>query len=150
VCWLCATPSEECGYDFQSPNVVAWEAVVAADRAQFDRHSVPGVNFPVDYGERRFALLEGENRIGRSRGQPDEDAPAIDLAAPPADPGIPRLHPVLEPDENGGCTLRDVGSTNGTFVGDEVAPVPPHTDVPLADGDRVHLGAWTTITVRRR
>jgi len=141
---------EECGYDFLLPGAVAWEAVVAADRAQFDRHSVPGVTFPVYYGERRFILVEGENRVGRSRGQPDEDVPEIDLAASPVDPGISRVHAVIERCENGGCVLRDVGSTNGTFVGDEPAPIPPHTDVPLADGQRFHLGAWTTITLRRR
>ena len=27
------------------------------------------------------------------------------------------------------------------------ALIPPDTLVPLSDGDRIHLGAWTTITV---
>jgi hypothetical protein len=142
---------ESCGHDFESPAppAGAWEAVAVADRAQFDRLGTDGVTFPGGYAERRFALQEGENRIGRSRGRPEEGAPEIDLAAPPLDPGISRLHAVLERRADGTCVVRDLGSTNGTAVNDEPAPIAPHTDVPLSDGDRIRIGAWTTITVRR-
>jgi hypothetical protein len=158
-CPVCAAPRsgddrycEGCGYDFLAPPPAAatWEAIVTADRAQFDRLAVAGLTFPDDYPERHFPLAEGETRIGRSKGQPGEEAPEIDLAAPPVDPGISRLHAVLERRDDGAFVLRDLGSTNGTMFGDEPAPVTPHTDVPLADGDRIHLGAWTSITVRRR
>lgn len=143
---------EGCGYDFLAPPPIAtdWEAVVTADRAQFDRLAVDGVTFPAGYGERRFPLAEGENRIGRSRGHPGEDPPEIDLAAPPVDPGISRLHAVLERRGDAVCVVRDLGSTNGTVVGDAPAPIAPNTDVPVSDGDHIRLGAWTTITVRRR
>ena len=70
-----------------------WEAVVTADRGQFERLAATDVTFPDRYGERRFPLPEGETRIGRSRGRPGEEAPEIDLAAPPLDPGISRLSP---------------------------------------------------------
>jgi len=142
---------ESCGHDFESPAPPAdtWEAVAVADRAQFDRLATAGVTFPDGYAERRFALQEGENRIGRSHGRPDEAAPEIDLAAPPLDPGISRLHAVLERRADGTCVVRDLGSTNGTAVNDEPAPIAPHTDVALSDGDRIRIGAWTTITVRR-
>ena len=76
----------------RAPAVAGWEAIVTADRDQFDRLAVAGVSFPADCPERRFALADGANRIGRSRGQPDEHAPEIDLAGPPVDPGISRLH----------------------------------------------------------
>jgi hypothetical protein len=143
---------EGCGYDFLAPPPAAtgWEAVVTADRAQFERLAVAGVTFPADYAERRFPLAEGENRIGRSHGHPGEEAPEIDLAGPPIDPGISRRHAVLERRSDGACVVRDLGSTNGTSVNDEAAPIAPHTDVPLSDGDRVRVGAWTTIVVRRR
>lgn len=108
------------------------------------------MDFPDGYGQRRFPLREGENRIGRSRGQSGEDAPEIDLAAPPVDPGISRLHAVLECRSDGACVLRDLGSTNGTALNDETAPIAPRTDVPVAEGDRIRVGAWTTITVRLR
>jgi hypothetical protein len=143
---------EGCGFDFHGPPPApsGWEAVATADRAQFDRLAVAGVSFPDGCPERRFALADGDNRIGRSRGQPDEHAPEIDLAGPPVDPGISRMHAVLERRSDGLYFLRDLGSTNGTMVNDDPVPIAPQTAIPLADGDRVHVGAWTTITVRRR
>lgn len=143
---------ESCGYDFLAPPppTATWEAIVTADRDQFDRLAVAGVSFPADYPERRFALADGEIRIGRSRGHPDEQAPEIDLAAAPADPGVSRLHAMLERCGDGGIVVRDLGSTNGTMVNDELLPIAPQTAIPLADGDRVRVGAWTTITVRKR
>jgi FHA domain len=142
---------EGCGHDFQGPppEAVGWAAIVTADRVQFDRLAIDGVSFPDDYRERRFVLRDGANRIGRSRGQPDENAPEIDLAGAPVDPGISRLHAVLERRDDGLYVLRDLGSTNGTMVNDDPAPIAPQTAVPLADGDRVHVGAWTTITLRK-
>ena len=98
-------------------------AIVTADRAQFDRLAVAGVTFPADYAERRFSLGEGENRIGRSRGAPGEERPEIDLAAPPVDPGVSRLHAVLERRDDGAFVVRDLGSTNGTALGDEPVTV---------------------------
>ena len=142
---------ESCGYDFENPAPAApsWEAVATADRAQFDRLAVDGVTFPDSYLERRFSLRAGENRIGRSRGQPGEEAPEIDLATPPLDPGISRLHAMLEFRADGTCVLRDLQSTNGTAVNDAPASIAPQTDVPLSDGDRIHVGVWTTITLVR-
>ena len=142
---------EGCGYDFVSPpSAVVWEAVIVADRAQFDRHAVPGVAFPLDYGERRFRLSEGVNRVGRAREHGGGDTPEIDLAGSPVDPGISRLHAALEASGDGTCVLRDLGSTNGTELNDGLVAVAPHVAVPLADGDRIHVGVWTAITVHRR
>lgn len=49
----------------------------------------------------------------------------------------------------------DLGSTNGTFVVPagteptaEIEPIAPGVPVPLADGDRVYIGAWSRLTVR--
>lgn len=147
---------EGCGYDFHgpppapAPAPAGWEAIVSADRVQFDLLAVDGVSFPDDYSERRVVLGDGESRIGRSRGHPDERAPEIDLAAAPVDPGVSRLHAMLERRGDGGIVVRDLGSTNGTMVNDDPKPIDPHTAIPLVDGDRVRVGAWTTITVRRR
>ena len=158
-CPVCAAPRsgedrycEGCGFDFHGPppGAGAWEAVVTADRAQFDRLAVAGISFPTDYVERRFVLADGENRIGRSHGHPDEQAPEIDLAADPEDPGVSRLHAMLERRGDGVIVVRDLGSTNGTLVNDDPVPIAPDTPLPLADGDRVRVGAWTTITVHKR
>jgi len=48
---------------------------------------------------------------------------------------------------SGSYSLVDPGSTNGTTLNDNADPVGVNVPVPLADGDRIHLGAWTTITI---
>ena len=102
--------------------------------------------FPSYYAERRFQLVGNQMRIGRrsvSRGL----APEIDLTGPPADPGISRLHAVLIATPDGNWAVLDPGSANGTLVnGSEIVV---GDQVPLNDGDRINLGAWTTITVHR-
>jgi hypothetical protein len=57
------------------------------------------------------------------------------------------LHAVLLAQPDGGWALVDPGSTNGTTVNDDPAPIKTDIPVPLNDGDRIHVGAWTTITV---
>ena len=129
-----------------------WTAVVGADRAYYERvQAVTGpegsaVTFPSYYAERRFQLVGNQMRIGRrsvSRGL----APEIDLTGPPADPGISRLHAVLIATPDGDWAVLDPGSANGTLVnGSEIGV---GDQIPLHDGDRINLGAWTTITVHR-
>jgi hypothetical protein len=129
-----------------------WTAEVGPDRAYFERvQAITGpegaaVAFPSSYGGRRFQLLGNQMRIGRrsvSRGL----APEIDLTGPPADPGISRLHAVLIAVDDGSWAVVDPGSANGTLVnGAEIAV---GDQVPLHDGDRINLGAWTAITVHR-
>jgi pSer/pThr/pTyr-binding forkhead associated (FHA) protein len=126
--------------------------VASADRAYYDTVTASGgpdaalVTFPAYCPERRFALTGREMRIGRrsaSRGL----MPEIDLTGPPLDPGISRLHAVLIVGPGPGWSVIDPGSENGTIVnGKELATGIP---VPLHDGDRIHLGAWTVITVSR-
>ena len=134
----------------------AWSAVVTADRAYFDRviatggPEAAGIRFPDYYSERRFALGRSrageQKRIGRhsaSRGI----EPEIDLTGPPTDPGVSRLHAVLIGQPEGGWAVLDPGSENGTLVNDQ--EVTSGVQVPLHDGDRINLGAWTVITIRR-
>ena len=128
-----------------------WTAVATADRAYFDSvvdasgPDAAAVPFPEYCPERRFRLFGPEMRIGRrspSRGL----EPEIDLTGPPTDPGISHLHAVLIADEDGGWTVYDPGSANGTQVnGREMAP---GSRVRLHDGDRISLGAWTVLTIR--
>ena len=95
---------ESCGHDFLGPPPApaGWEAIVTADRAQFDRLAVDGRVVSGRLPERRFVLADGESRIGRSRGHPDEHVPEIDLAGAPGDPGVSRLHAMLERRADGG------------------------------------------------
>jgi len=129
-----------------------WTAVVAADRGYYDRvQAVTGpegaaVAFPGYCAERRFQLVGNQMQIGRrsvSRGL----APEIDLTGPPADPGISRLHAVLIAMPDGSWAVLDPGSANGTLVNGSEIRI--GDQVPLHDGDRINLGAWTAITVHR-
>jgi hypothetical protein len=144
---------EECGHDFLAaagtPNT-AWEVVIQADRSYFERFAMARLSFPAQRPERRIALEGDEVRIGRSRAGSRESIPEIDLAGPAEDPGVSRLHAALVRHEEGAWAIRDLGSTNGTTVNDDPKAVGTDASVPLAEGDRVHLGVWTTITLRRR
>ena len=84
-------------------------------------------------------------RIGRrSRGR--DLQPDIDLSGPPSDPGVSHLHAVLIAQPGGSWTLVDPGSSNGTRVNGR--PVTVNTPVTVGVGDRIHVGAWTVITIR--
>jgi hypothetical protein len=131
---------------------VAWTAVVSSDRAYHDSvqaasgADVSPVPFPDYYAERRFRLVGNQMRIGRRSVSRGID-PEIDLTGPPADPGISRLHAVLIATPDGGWTVLDPGSVNGTLVNG--TEIPTGVQVPLRDGDRINLGGWTVITVHR-
>jgi FHA domain len=145
---------ESCGHDALAPVAspaappMTWHAVVRADRAWFDDvrgqkgADAADLEFPRYFVERRFALTGARVAIGR-RDAARGTAPDIDLGG--LDPGVSAAHAVLLARPDGGWELVDVGSTNGTTVGD--GPIPAHRPVPLADGSVVRLGAWTTITV---
>jgi FHA domain len=154
-CPVCGAPRsgddrycEGCGHDFLS--VAEWEAVVYADRAQFERLASDGLSFPDHYRERRFRLTGAALRIGRRRPRASEAPPEIDLAGDPEDPGISHSHAVLERQPSGGYAVRDLGSTNGTTINEDPAGVGQDAAVTVRSGDRIRLGAWTTIELRSR
>ena len=62
-----------------------------------------------------------------------------------ADPGVSRLHAVLLRSRDGSWSVVDPGSANGTEVNG--SEIPQGQPVPLRDGDRIHLGAWTELRV---
>ena len=55
--------------------------------------------------------------------------------------------PVAETD--GGWSVVDLDSDRGTYLNDGLNPIPANEPQPLDHGDRIHLGAWTTLTVIR-
>jgi FHA domain len=129
-----------------------WSVVVTSDQMYFDRmelkRAVTGsaVTFPAFSPERRFQLSGKQMRIGR-RSTVRGVEPEIDLSGPPVDPGISRLHLLLLPAPDGSWAVLDPGSANGTLLnGQEIAP---GDLIPLREGDRINLGAWTAITLRR-
>lgn len=166
ACPACGTPvsgrfCEACGHDSALPEPVVppkpanatvpvgWTAVIAADRGFYDRviaHGGPDtVEFPKFFPERRIRLQHSTTLIGRhNRDQGVE--PDIDLGIHPVDRGVSSQHAVLRIRESG-LTITDLGSTNGTSLNDSEKFLKNGEETPLSDGDRIHVGAWTTITV---
>ncbi|WP_205718100.1 FHA domain-containing protein, partial [Actinomadura soli] len=132
----------------------AWTAVVTADRDYYNTviaeegPDSATLTFPPYAPERRIPLAGREIRIGR-RSSSQPTPPEIDLREPPEDPGISHVHAVLLAKPDGTWTLVDPGSTNGTCMNGSMDPIPNNVEVPVAAGDRIHVGAWTTITLIR-
>ena len=93
-------------------------------------------------------LVKESNLVGRvshSRGIfPDVDCEL--------DAGCSRRHAMLTTDGTR-WWVEDLDSANGTFVGAAAGPLPgmpiPRGRVELAPGQRIYVGAWTRIVVRR-
>jgi hypothetical protein len=161
-CPRCGTPRagrdrfcEDCGFDFvagaalddddDDAPAIAWVATVAPDRDYFRRTAAEGLDFPDGEAPRTVALDAARVRIGRRR-PGGEDRPELELG----DPAVSRLHASLVRAGDGSWAVVDEGSSNGTTVNGAPDPIAPHLEVALGDGDRVHVGAWTTITLALR
>jgi hypothetical protein len=138
----------------RSPTTAAlgvWTAVVAPDPAYFaamvarSEGEADGLRFPPDPPQLRIPMTENQITIGRRRstGEP----PVIDLSRAPEDPGVSHRHAVLVRRGDGGWAVIDQDSTNGTTVNGGEESIMPFHPVELTPGDRVHVGAWTTITL---
>ena len=166
ACPACATPisgrfCEACGHDSALPEPaqtpqpaeaatpVAWTAVVTADREFYNRVLARGgpdtVEFPEFFPERRITLRGGNALIGRRNPRQGVE-PEIDLAIHPVDRGVSTQHAVIRI-RGSGLTITDLGSTNGTSLNASDDLLSNGEETPLAEGDRIHVGAWTTITV---
>jgi hypothetical protein len=166
ACPACGMPvtgrfCEACGHDSALPEpsasapppaeakAVGWTAVVNADREFYERVLAQGgpdtVEFPQFFPPRRIALQSDTTLIGRGNARQGIE-PEIDLGIHPADRGVSTQHAVLRPRDSG-LTVTDLGSTNGTSLNGSNDRLTEGEEVPLADGDRIHIGAWTTITV---
>jgi pSer/pThr/pTyr-binding forkhead associated (FHA) protein len=135
------------------PVTPGWSAAVDADaeyHARMQAQAEPGTDpipLPPFVPPRRFPLDSTQALVGRrSRSRGIE--PDIDLSGPPADPAVSHAHALLMAQPDGTWAVVDLDSANGTFINDENDPIPPNTPRPLNIGDRVHLGAFTTITLQ--
>ena len=114
-------------------------------QAQAEADAAP-IPMPAFVPPRRFAVTGTQALIGRrSRSRGIE--PEIDLSGPPADPAVSHAHALLLADPDGSLAVVDLESSNGTYVNDETDPIEPNIPRQLTSGDRVYLGAWTTITL---
>jgi class 3 adenylate cyclase len=120
-----------------------WEAVVSVDPALFADRGPPRTG----RAESVFPLTARRVLIGR-RSTTIGVSPDIDLSGDLEDPGVSRVHAILERRSDGSYDLIDPGSTNGTFLNGCSEPVPSAEPIALRAGDRISLGAWTRISVR--
>jgi hypothetical protein len=127
---------------------LGWVAEVWVDpdwyAAQESDDPCPSPGLPEIVPLRLQSILIG--RPSTSRGiHPD-----IDLTG---DPGVSRRQAQLTTDGSR-WWVEDLQSSNGTFAGSASGPLPT-TELPpgqrreLAEGDRVYVGAWTRLVVRR-
>ena len=142
---------EACGHNFRTgakgvvppPAAVAttgavrWEVSVRADATL---HGAYNPDAPVAAPPRTFTIFDDETLVGR---------PAAGVRTPVAiadDAGVSRRQAMLVRRGDGSLSVRDLGSANGTQVNGK--DVTSGVDVPLADGDRIGVGAWTLLTVK--
>lgn len=164
---------EACGYDFTTgsmprraepvgtpaaagadpgnispPLAAAWVAEIWIDPDWYaDQEStdpLPSPGLPQVVPLRNTSILIG--RASRSR----NISPDIDLGS---DTGISRRHAQLTTDGSR-WWVEDLGSSNGTYVGGAVdalpkTPVAPGQKQEVRTGDRIYLGAWTRLVVRK-
>ena len=164
-CPNCGTPRtgnwrfcEDCGFDHTTgkvpvidtappaPKAGQWTATVYADREYFHANAIDGVEFPPDSKDRTLVLPAPQARIGRKSTSKGTN-PEIDLSEAPLDPGVSHSHALLTLSVDGVWLVSDLGSTNGTYINDEPKPLSAGQSRALVDGDRVHVGAWSTIAL---
>jgi hypothetical protein len=126
---------------------VEWVAELWIDpdwyAAQGSTDPMPSVGLPDIVGLSKTSNLIG--RVSHSKGI----FPEIDCEL---DSGCSRRHAMLSTDGTR-WWVEDLGSANGTFVGPPAGPLPampiPQGRVELTEGQRIYVGAWTRIVVRR-
>ncbi|MEU8816774.1 FHA domain-containing protein [Actinoplanes sp. NPDC048796] len=163
-CPHCGTPRagtsrfcEDCGYDHSTGRVPTltepaaeaapaqgWTATIEADRKYFEENAIDGIEFPATSASRTIPLPPPQIRIGR-KSTSKGTHPEVDLSDD--DPGVSHSHALLTLSVDGVWLVSDLGSTNGTYINDEQTPLTAGDSRALKDGDRVHVGAWTTLTL---
>jgi pSer/pThr/pTyr-binding forkhead associated (FHA) protein len=150
-CLRCSAPvrwddlfCEACGTDQSA--AAPWTVEIIADRAVFERLGTPDVVFPAGRAATRFEFLADQVAIGRTSAFRNS-FPDIDLSGGLADPGVSHHHALIRRTDRNRFELVDLGSTNGTTINDGRDPIRPHTPVAVGAGDRIRLGAWTTIVL---
>jgi FHA domain/Double zinc ribbon len=142
-----AAPVAEPAAPVAEPAPPEWQLVASCDREYFSQVEADSIELPAFAPDRVFWLHSDRVAIGR-HGQLEPEEQAIDLSDAPADAGISHRHALLARQPDGGWTVVDCHSTNGTFLNDSSGPISCEEPVPIGERDQLHVGAWTTITLR--
>lgn len=150
------TAGEEASSTGPAPSAIAAPAevprlriVVSADRAYFDEVVNDGeIDFPDPApGETELELAGTELHIGRTS-ESRAIHPDIDVAELTGDQAVSSRHAVLRVADDGGYTIVDVGSTNGTFLATvDSDAITQGVPVEVPAGTPIFVGAWTRIVV---
>jgi DNA-binding SARP family transcriptional activator len=149
-----STACVECAYLLGTPDSSApweeqnWELLVRPDRAFYETQEPDGMDFPDQTSTRRVRLTGDHVRIGRRSVTRAIEA-EIDLSGALEDTGVSHRHAVLMRQPGGNWALVDLDSTNGTFLNADDEPLPANHPMALSDGDQIHIGGWTTLTMER-
>lgn len=122
---------------------------ISVDRAYFDEVVNDGeIDFPDPIPAATELELFGEEiHIGRTS-ESRAIHPDIDIADLTGDQAVSSRHALLRGDDEGGYSITDVGSTNGTFLDDIMSEaIEPGQSIGLQTGTAIYVGAWTRITV---
>jgi FHA domain/Double zinc ribbon len=155
---------EICGYDFAAgtlpsmPTPVApltptvsvapkaWELVVTVDPARWEQQAALRSSSDSPPAAATVQLVTGSVSVGRTSRSRNVH-PDLDLAALTLDPAVSHRHALLTLRADGMWEVVDLASENGTTRNSVVVKGQPAV---LASGDRLDLGAWTTITILMR
>lgn len=117
--------------------------VITADPDYHRRVDPDGVlPFPEPPPAPRQVRLTGSRALlGRER--PSSGIfPDVDLSH---DPAASSRHALLERGRDGSWSITDLGSTNGTYLGDSTDPIEPHVPASISPGTSIHVGAFTRL-----
>ncbi len=121
-----------------SSTAIAWTLEIAIDATLHDPQFSPEAP---QQPSQRLLLQKMQTLLGRTHAR---KAIYPDLSLD-FDDAISCRHLMLMIQPDGSLRLRDLGSSNGTFL--QGQPLPPMEDHPLQSGDSFTLGHWTRITV---
>ncbi len=125
-----------------------WTAEVWIDPGWYEFQNSPGAGAPS--GPPTIVPIRGAAALIGRPSKARSLTPEIDCTP---DGAVSHRHALLTLEDDR-WSVEDLGSTNGTFVGSEGRPFPTsplgaeeHRE--LVDGDRIYIGAWTRVLVRR-
>ena len=133
------------------PSLPRLHFAISVDRSFFDAVVSEGeLEFPDPTpADTEIEVAGTELHVGRA--SPSRAIhPDLDISDLTGDPAVASRHAVIRVAGDGGITVSDVGSTNGTFVGAADAPaITVGEAVPVPQGSPIYVGAWTRLVVSR-